>query len=348
VDLASNDYLALARDKRVVQAAADAASEWGAGATGSRLVSGSTTLHSALEDELATFTGAETALVFSSGYLANVGVITALADPGTLIVLDAHAHASLIDAAQLSRGRVVVVPHNDVAQVQRELVTTTLPRAIVVTESVFSVDGDLAPIPELAEMCAASDATLLVDEAHAIGTLGDGRGLVKELEHRGILERAARGEVVQTGTLSKALGSQGGFVAASSALREFLITHARSFVYDTALAPPSVAAARAAVDIVSTEPSTIALLHDRMAQIAERLEVAPPSGGVISVVVESPERALAVSKAAAAAGVSLGAFRPPSVPDNRSRVRMTARSDLAADDVDRAMSVVTDALAGRR
>jgi 8-amino-7-oxononanoate synthase len=344
VDLAGNDYLALARDPRVVQAAADAAHEWGAGSTGSRLVSGSTTLHSTLEDELAVFTGSESTLLFSSGYLANIGVITALADPGTLIVIDAHAHASLRDAARLSRGRVVVTRHNDVAHVQSELTLSALPRAIVVTESVFSVDGDIAPLVELFDVCSRADATLLIDEAHAIGTVGQGRGLMCELGQRGY--EATRVEVVQTGTLSKALGSQGGFVTGPSVLRDFLITHARTFVYDTALAPPSVAAARAAIEIVSAEPGRIASLHDRVGQIATRLDVSPPRGAVISVAVESADRAVEVRKAALDAGVVVGAFRPPSVPDNRSRIRITARSDLRPDDVDRAMSVISGLVVG--
>ena len=342
VDLAGNDYLGLARDPRVVKAAVDAATEWGVGSTGSRLVTGTTTLHDELESELAALTGAESALVFSSGYLANLGVLTALSDPGTLLLVDAHAHASLFDAARLSRGDLIVTPHNDVEQVRRHLSARSQPHAILVTESVFSVDGDSAPLPQLLEICASTDAVLLVDEAHAIGVLGAGRGLAFELE------LAGHPQLVQSATLSKALGSQGGVVTGSSALRNFLITRARAFVYDTGLALPAVGAARAAAHLVMTEPSRVGDLRKRVDQAASALEISPPAGAVISIPVQSATHALEVQATAQRNGVLIGAFRPPSVPDDISRIRVTVNSALSASELSRACAVVAAALDVKR
>ncbi|MFL6179451.1 MAG: 8-amino-7-oxononanoate synthase [Actinomycetes bacterium] len=338
VDLAGNDYLGLARDPRVVQAAVDAAKEWGVGSTGSRLVTGTTTLHIELEHELAALMGSQSALVFSSGYLANLGVLTALSDPGTLLLVDAHAHASLFDAARLSRGQVVVMPHNDVEQARRHLDARSQPRAILVTESVFSVDGDSAPLPQLIELCASTDAVLLVDEAHAIGALGAGRGLAFEL---GL---AGHPQLVQTATLSKALGSQGGVVAGSSAVHDFLITRARPFVYDTGLALPTAGAARAAAQIVLTEPNRVDQLRSRVDQAASALRVSTPAGAVISIPVQSAARALHVQAAAQTEGVLVGAFRPPSVPDDISRIRVTMSTALGEDQLSDACSVLAAAL----
>jgi 8-amino-7-oxononanoate synthase len=338
IDLAGNDYLGLARDARVARAAMDAAREWGVGATGSRLVTGNTSLHDDLEEDLSALLGAESALVFSSGYLANLGAVTALCDPGTLLLVDAHAHASLMDAARLSRGELVVLRHNDVAQVQEHLRSRALPRAIVVTESVFSVNGDAAPLEQLIDVSAAADATLLVDEAHAVGVFGTGRGMAFEL---GL---AGHPQLVQTATLSKALGSQGGVVAGLNVVRDFLITRARSFVYDTGLALPSVAAARAAVQIVLDEPNRIKQLHDRVQRLARALDVPSPDGAVISIVTRSAAHAVEIREAALDRGVLVGAFRPPSVPDGRSRVRITVSSGLSSEQVDYSCSVLSDLL----
>jgi 8-amino-7-oxononanoate synthase len=328
LDLASNDYLGLARDPRVVEAAVAAARTWGAGATGSRLVTGSTELHARLEDQLATFVGTEAALVFSSGYLANVGVVTALADPRTLLLCDAHNHASLIDAARLSRARVVVYPHRDVDAVADALRSRTQDRAVVVTDSVFSVDGETAPLAELAEVCADAGVGLVVDEAHAVGVVGPGgRGAAAAAGLAG-----APG-VVLTATLSKALGAQGGALLASADVVAHVVDAARAFIFDTGLAPAAVGAAAAALAVLQAEPdlpvrarAATAALH-RLA-VEAGFRALAPEAAVVGARVGDPEAAVAAAAAARQAGVRVGCFRPPSVPDRESRLRLGGRADL--------------------
>jgi 8-amino-7-oxononanoate synthase len=250
LDLASNDYLGLARDPRVVEAAAAAARTWGAGSTGSRLVTGSTELHAELERDLAAFVGAAAALVFSSGYLANLGAVTALSGPGTTVVSDALNHASVVDACRLSRADVVVVGHRDVAAVEGALQRRTTERALVVTDAVFSVDGDLAPLAALHSVVREHGALLMVDEAHSLGVVGeDGSGASRAA---GI---ASEPDVVQTVTLSKSLGAQGGAVLGDRVVVEHLVNTARPFIFDTGLAPPSVAAAGAALAVLRSAPT---------------------------------------------------------------------------------------------
>ena len=232
LDVAGNDYLGLATDPRVIEGAVAAARTWGAGSTGSRLVTGTTELHAELEAELAAFGGTEAALVFSSGYAANLGALTALSGPGTLIVSDAANHASLVDACRLARARVVVVPHHDPAAVDAELAARTEDRALVVTESVDSTDGRIAPLIELHAVARRRGALLVVDEAHGLGVRGPGgRG---ELAAVGL---AGADDVVATVTLSKALGSQGGAVLGPAAVTAHLVDTARSFIFDTGSGP---------------------------------------------------------------------------------------------------------------
>jgi len=334
IDLAGNDYLGLATDARVVDAAVEAARTWGTGAMASRLVTGSTRAHRMLEVSLAGYVGMPAALVFSSGYLANLGVVTALGGPDCLIVADAHVHASLIDACRLSRSCVVHVPHNDIDAVETALASRSQRRALVLTESIFSVLGDAAPLTELDACCGEHGALLLVDEAHGLGVAGEGRGGVAAA---GL---AGSSRVVVTATLSKALGSQGGAVVGSTAVIEHLVSHARSFIFDTALAPPAVAAASAALEIVRTEPR-----YRDLYACAERLAAAtgavPGAGAVLSVPMASPDAAVAAAAQARADGVRIGAFRPPSVPDGVSRLRITARAGLPAADLDSACEVLS-------
>lgn len=343
VDLAGNDYLGLATDPRVVEAAVTAARTWGTGATGSRLVTGTTELHDELEEALARLAGRESALVFSSGYLANLGAVTALAGPDALVVSDAHVHASLVDACRLSRSRVVVVPHNDVDAVAGALRGRAESRAVVLTESVFSVLGDAAPLTELAELCDRHGAVLLVDEAHGLGVTGRGRGCVAEA---GLAEA---GHVVVTATLSKALGSQGGAVLGSARLRRHLVNRARSFIYDTALAPAAAAAALAAVHVVEGEPGLTGDVARVSAALAQACGVDPVAGAVLSVPLPGPREAVEAAAACARVGVRVGSFRPPSVPDGVSRLRMTASAPLGQEQgkgrLDRACAVVAGALA---
>jgi 8-amino-7-oxononanoate synthase len=336
VDLAGNDYLGLAVDPRLAEAAARAARTWGTGATGSRLVTGSTTLHDELEAALARLCGQPSALTFSSGYLANLGMLGALADRDTLVISDAHVHASLIDACRLSRAEVRVVPHNDVSAVRQALADRAQARALVLCESIYSVLGDPAPLVGLASVCAAAGAVLVVDEAHALGVTGPrGGGLV--LGH-GL---AGRPGVVVTATLSKALGSQGGVVLGHPAIREQLINVARPFVFDTGLSPTAAAAALAAVRIVETEPGRLDALRACVRTLTGSLGVAEPPGSVLAVPMAGPQEAVAAAARCARADVRVGCFRPPSVPDGVSRLRITARATLAGPDLSRALDVLS-------
>jgi 8-amino-7-oxononanoate synthase len=338
VDLAGNDYLGLATDARVVEASVNATREWGTGATGSRLVTGTTGLHTELERAIAELCGHQAALVFSSGYLANLGVVTALAGPGTLIIHDEHAHASLIDAARLSRSPVEVVPHNDVEAVARCLRERSQPRALVLTESVFSVLGDAAPLRELATVCHRDGATLLVDEAHGVGVTGRGRGSVH------VEGLAGLDHVVVTATLSKALGSQGGVVLGSAQLKAHLVNRARSFIFDTALAPAATAAALAAVQVIGEEPERVSRVGAVATRLAAACDVPVGAGPVLSVPMPSPRAALAVTARCADQGVTVGCFRPPSVPDGVSRVRLSARATLDVATLEHACAVLVGAL----
>ncbi|MEI6621050.1 MAG: aminotransferase class I/II-fold pyridoxal phosphate-dependent enzyme [Actinomycetes bacterium] len=263
LDLASNDYLGLARDHRVVEAAAAAALTWGGGATGSRLVTGSTQLHAELEASLARTVGSAAALVFSSGYLANIGAITTLASRSSLVISDARNHASLIDAIRLSGARVVITEHRDVNEVRRALRTRTERQALVVTDAVFSVDGDLAPLADLHAAAREFGATLLVDEAHSLGVIGDrGQGACSAA---GI---CGEPDLVQTLTLSKSLGSAGGAVAGHPELINHLVNTARSFIFDTGLAPACAGAAMAALIILDEQPELPGAARLRAADLA--------------------------------------------------------------------------------
>lgn len=343
LDLAGNDYLGLARDKRVAGAAAATALRWGAGSTGSRLVTGTTEIHAELEHELARFCGTQAALVFSSGFTANLGAVTALSGADSAIVTDKYIHASLIEGCRLSRSDVAAVTHGTPSAVKHALATRRKPRALVVTDSVFSVDGDTAPLEELAGVCREHGAALLVDDAHGFGVLGEGgRGAV----HAAGLSGAP--DVVTTITLSKALGAQGGAVLGPRRVIKHLVDTARSFIFDTALAPASAAAALAALSALKAEPELAARVIEAAGNLAMQLKavgfrVSLPDAAVISVQAPSPEAAVAWAAACADQGIRVGCFRPPSVPDGISRLRLTARADLTEADVDRAVQVITAA-----
>ncbi|MGZ4560494.1 MAG: 8-amino-7-oxononanoate synthase [Mycobacteriaceae bacterium] len=327
IDLASNDYLGLSMDPRVLAGAEDALRTWGAGATGSRLVTGTTQAHVDLERELAEFTGAEAGLVFSSGFTANLGAVTALSGAGSLVVSDAGAHASLVDACRLSRARVAVTAHNDVEQVRAALATRTEERALVVCDSVSSVDGDLAPLRELNRVCREHRAVLVVDEAHAIGVRGEGgRGLVAE---SGL---AGEPDVVMTITLSKSLGSQGGAVLAAEPVIAHLVDTARSFIFDTGLAPAAVGAARAALGVLRAEPERPQHVLTVAARLAAAAGVPVPPSAVVSVILGAPDVAMAAAQRCRDLGVDVGCFRPPSVPEGTSRLRLTARANLSEEE----------------
>jgi 8-amino-7-oxononanoate synthase len=344
VDLASNDYLGLAQHPEVIDAGVRALRTWGAGSTGSRLVTGNTELHEEFEQSLADFVGASAGLVFSSGYTANLGALVSLSGPGSLVVSDAAAHASLVDGCRLSRARVVVTPHLDIEAVAAALAGRDEERAVVVTDSVFSTDGALAPLGRLHEVCRAHGAVLLVDEAHGLGVRGaGGRGLLHET---GL---AGAPDVVMTTTLSKALGSQGGAVLGSEAVRDHLINTARPFIFDTGLAPAAVGAALGALRVLADEPWRTKAVLDHARALAQVCGVGhqQPTSAVVSVILGDPEAAVAAASACLEAGVRVGCFRPPTVPAGTSRLRLTARASLTGDELDLAGRVLTTVLADR-
>ncbi|MCI4676022.1 8-amino-7-oxononanoate synthase [Candidatus Mycolicibacterium alkanivorans] len=344
LDLASNDYLGLSRHPAVIEGAVTALRTWGAGSTGSRLVTGNTELHEQFESVLADFVGAETGLVFSSGYTANLGAVAALSGPGSLLVSDALSHASLVDGCRLSRARVVVTPHNDVDAVEAALAGRTEERALVVTDSVFSTDGALAPLRQLHEVCRRHRALLLVDEAHGLGVRGvGGRGLLHEA---GL---AGAPDIVVTTTLSKSLGSQGGVVLGPAAVRDHLIDSARTFIFDTGLTPAAAGAAIAALDVLTAEPWRAEAVISRARELAAMCGVPDvPESAVVSVVLGDPEVAVAAAAACLDAGVRVGCFRPPTVPTGTSRLRLTARASLTDDEMDLARRVFTSVLGADR
>lgn len=329
LDLASNDYLGLSQHPAVIDGGVAALRTWGAGSTGSRLVTGNTELHEQFEAALAEFVGAETGLVFSSGYTANLGAVVALSGPGSLLISDAFAHASLVDACRLSRARVIVTPHNDVDAVEAALAARDEERALVVTDSVFSTDGALAPLRRLHEVCRRHRALLLVDEAHGLGVRGTGgRGLLHEV---GL---AGAPDVVMTTTMSKSLGSQGGVVLAPAAVRDHLIDAARTFIFDTGLTPSAVGAALAALGVLVAEPWRAEAVMTRAHELATMCDVPePPESAVVSVILGDPDVAVATATACLDAGVRVGCFRPPTVPAGTSRLRLTARAALTDDEM---------------
>ena len=346
LDLAGNDYLGLLRHPDVVGAAADAARTWGGGAGGSRLVTGDTDLHQELERELAAFYGTESALVFSSGYTANLAMVTALgaADGGgaPLVVCDRYNHASLIDATRLAKASgasVALFDHADPARAAEALAPAP-GRALLLSDTVFSVDGDLTDAAALARVARRHGAALLLDDAHGLGVVGPGgRGTLTAAGLRGA------DDVAVSVTLSKSLGAQGGAVLGPRRVIRHLVETARTFVFDTGLAPAAAGAALAALRVLGAEPERADAVRDRARRLSEGLrerglDASRPDAAVVSVRAPSPEAALQWRAACLAEGVRVGCFRPPSVPDGGSRLRLTARATLGAADVDRVLSVV--------
>ncbi len=278
--------------------------------------------------------------MFSSGFAANLGAITALSGKGSAIVTDAYIHASLIDGCRLSRADIAVMNHGDAKSIKHALSTRRTEHALVVTDSVFSVDGDLAPLPALAEACREHNAGLLIDDAHGFGVLGEGgRGAVAEA---GLIKEP---NVITTITLSKSLGAQGGAVVGPRRVIRHLLETARTFIFDTGLAPASAAAALAALNALKEEPERPTRVRDNAMTLAMRLREAGfraslPDAAVISVQAPSPSDALSWADECRAAGVWVGCFRPPSVPDKISRLRLTVRADLTESDIDKAVDVI--------
>ena len=319
--LCSNNYLGIADHPRVRRAAADAAMQWGAGAGASRLISGTMTVHRRLEERLAAFKGREAALLFGSGYLANVGTIAALARPGDVVFSDELNHASIIDGCRLSRAERFVYNHCDVEHLEWGIERAEGRGALIVTDSVFSMDGDVAPLAEIAGLADRHRLRMLVDEAHGMGALGPGgRGAVVEA---GLAERVD----VVVGTLGKALGSYGAYVVCDRSMARYLLNAARTFIFSTALPPPAVAGALAALELLAERPDRVqklasnsALLRTELA--SEGFDLGGSRTQIVPLVVGEAELAVRICETALARGVFAQAIRPPTVAPGSSRLRL--------------------------
>jgi len=337
IDLSSNDYLGLSRHPRLTEAMANAALRDGVGSTGSRLLRGHRTAFADIESRFAAFKGAERALYFSSGYLANIAVLTTFGESGDVICSDERNHASLIDACRLSRAERVIFPHNDADVVEHEVrlkADTTYGHRFILVESLFSMDGDIAPLERYADICRRSGATLVVDEAHAVGVYGTrGSGLLEGLE-------LDANSCISINTAGKALGVSGAFVAGPAWAIEYLIQRARPFIFSTAPPPAVAAALSAGLDVVETEPERRTRLANRVARLHDALEahgMALPCrrSHIVPIVLGDNERALAVAAALQAEGFDVRAVRPPSVPEGTARLRISVNAGLDDDDIDR-------------
>lgn len=340
--LCSNNYLGLADHPRVREAAADAALRWGVGAGASRLVSGTMTIHHKLEAQLAEFEQREACVLYGSGYLANIGVIAALAPRDTVVFSDSLNHASIVDGCRLAGAETFVYRHGDVEHLAWGLRSVSGRDSLIVTDSVFSMDGDVAPLVEIVELARSHGAKLVVDEAHATGALGPGgRGAVAEagLEH----------EVdVIVGTLGKALGSYGAYACGSAQTIDYLINVSRSLIYSTAPPPPSVAGALAALELLVEQPRRVDKLQANAALLRSELGrsgVDVPAGRtqITALIVGDAEAAVAVSEAALARGIFVAAIRPPTVPDGSSRLRLTVMASHTASEIGRAAAAIAAA-----
>lgn len=343
LNLSSNDYLGLAQDPRLIAAAGDAAARWGVGAGASRLVVGHLGLHEAVEAELAGFKEAEAAVVFSTGYMANLGVITALMGQGDVIFSDRLNHASIMDGIKLSGALLHRFPHRDMNQLEKILQQTPGgKRRLILTDSVFSVDGDLAPLWELVALKERYGAWLMIDEAHATGVLGPGgAGLAQALG-------LAAGVDVHMGTFSKALGSLGGYVAGERRLIDYLHNKARSFIYTTAMPPPVLGAIQAALKIVREEPER----RLRLLQESEKFRRGLQDAGfdtlgsetqIVPVMVGKNDPTLKFAAALRERGLMAVALRPPTVPPGRARVRFSLSAAHSPADLAQALKTIVEA-----
>lgn len=333
LNFCSNDYLGLSQDPRLKDAAAAAAHEYGAGAGASRLVTGNHPLYDTLERKIAALKGTEAAIVFGSGYLANVGTIPVFAGEGDLILADELAHACMLSGAKLSGATVVLFRHNDIAHL-RERLTAHRPSArhcLILTEGVFSMDGDLAPLPEIIAAARTHDAWLMTDDAHGLGVIGEGRGAAA---HWGVTPD------IQMGTLSKAAGAYGGYVAASKPVIDLLINRARSFVYATGLPPAVVAAATAGIDIIATDKALCAKPLALARQFCAQLNLPAPQSAIVPLILGPSTAALEASAALEVQGFLVTAIRPPTVPHGTARLRITFTAAHREADVARLVEAV--------
>jgi 8-amino-7-oxononanoate synthase len=341
--LCSNNYLGLADHPRVREAAAEAAMRYGAGAGASRLISGNMTIHRRLEEQLAAFKGAETCLLFGSGFLANAGVVSALAREGDVVFSDALNHASIVDGCRLSRAETFVYDHCDVDHLEWGLRQAEGRGSLIVTDGVFSMDGDLAPLPEIVELAQRYDARVMVDDAHGTGCVGpDGRGLVARYGLEDEID-------VVVGTLGKSLGSYGAYVLCDKAMAKYLINTARTLIFSTALSPPAVAAALAALELLREQPRRVEKLQRNARVLRDALaeQGMPVPGGdtpIVPLIVGDAEAAVAASDRALEQGVFAQAIRPPTVPAGSSRLRLAVMASHTKSELRDAAGVLAAAL----
>ena len=341
LNLSSNDYLGLSQEPRLIAAAREAAARWGVGAGASRLVVGHLALHEEVEARLAEFKGTEAAVIFSTGYMANLGTISALVGPGDTVFCDRLNHASIYDGIKLSGANLARFPHRDLDRLEALLQKADAGRRLIVTDSVFSVDGDLASLKDLVELKDRYGACLMVDEAHATGVLGHrGAGLAAAL---GLTQRVE----VHMGTLSKAMGSLGGFVAGDRRLIDYLHNRARSFIYSTALPPPVLGAIAAALDIVTQEPERRRYLLTEAERFRHTLtqagfDILGSETQIVPVLAGDNARTLRLAARLRQRGVMAVALRPPTVPPGRSRVRFSLSAAHTSEDLAEARQAILE------
>lgn len=335
ISFCSNDYLNLSQHPAVKRAAVEATERWGAGAGASRLVTGNHPLFAALEARLARLKGSDDACVFGSGYLANLGIVPSLVGRGDLILADELSHACLHAGAALSRSRVEIFRHNDLAHAEALLAAHRADhgRALLLTDGVFSMDGDLAPVAALAKIAAAHDTWLMTDDAHGIGVVGGGRG--------SSFAGGARADVpLQMGTLSKAVGSYGGYLCAAQPVIDLVRTRARPFIYSTGLPPGVVAASIAALELIENDRELVAAPLRKAALFCARLNLPAPESCIVPILLGAPERALAASRLLEDEGFLVTAIRPPTVPEGTARLRLTFSAGHDDSDIERLAAIV--------
>jgi 8-amino-7-oxononanoate synthase len=343
ISFCCNDYLNLSHHPDVIAAANEATARYGAGSGGSRLVTGNHPLFAKLEARLARLKQAEDCVVFGSGYLANLGIVPTLAGPGDLILADELSHSCLLSGTKLSGATTHIFRHNDLAHVETLLDAhrASARHCLILTDGVFSMDGDLAPVIELALLAKKHDAWLMTDDAHGIGVVGDGRG--------SSFVTGVKADVpLQMGTLSKAIGSCGGYLCASKVVCDFIRTRARTFVYSTGLAPAQAAAAIAALDVIEAEPAYARLALEKAQGFTRAVNLAPATSPIVPLILGDADATLAASALLETEGFLVTAIRPPTVPSGTARLRITFTAQHKDADIARLAALVRDKILPRK
>lgn len=337
--LCSNNYLGLANSKYLKQAAIDAIKKFGVGSCASRLISGNMILHEELEKRVADFKKKECALIFNSGYHANIGIIPAMVGEGDLILSDELNHASIIDGCRLSRAEIIVYPHRDVNFIENVLRKSKHKKKLIVTDGIFSMDGDIAPLSDIVQLKSKYNFILMVDEAHATGVIGrNGRGVVDHLNLNGSVD-------IIMGTFGKALGCFGAYVAANKIIKNYLINKARSFIFSTSLPPSICASAIKAIEILETDTGLIKRLHKNVALLKNRLKRLFPKipeneVPIIPLIIGKEEKTMKICERLLKYGIFVQGLRPPSVPKGTSRLRLTVMATHTEEQLNRVATVI--------